>query len=105
MTLDAIRRTKHETWCSGVEAFADYVHKAFQLAREGCEANDMAEIEPPSWPMVAQRLAQLETQMMKGRDYVFTLSPFIVQEIPPKVEAGIYRAFGAQPKTTVAKDE
>lgn len=105
MSLDDIRKAKHETWSSGVEAFGDYVHKAFATAREGCEANEIAELERPTWEEVGRRLATLENAIMKGRDYVFTLSPFILQEMPAKLEAGHFRAFGALPKTTGGKDD
>lgn len=101
MTLDAIRRTKHETWCAGVEAFADAVHKCMDAAIEACEQQHIADAQPPSWNEVAFVLARVSTAIQKGRDVTFTLSPFLPMELR-KAEAEIFRAFAHRPKT---KDE
>lgn len=96
------RRAKHESWGSGVEAFADYVQKAFNTAVESAEAADIADLPPPTWKEVASMYAKLGGQMLEGRNYVLTLSPFRPLEIPPKLETGIFRASGPRVRTKVA---
>ena len=102
MTLDALTKSKHEVWCAGVEAFADYVQKAAQAAVEGAEAREIAEMDNPSWKQVAAHYSKLFDKLLEGRNYVLTLSPFAERTLPTGLEAAIFRAAGPPLKTKAA---